>query len=224
MAHSDDENMHSHDGDHGHSHDHTEPPPELELKVKALESLLVEKGLVNPDALNAIIDNYEHKVGPQNGAIVVAKAWVDASFKEALLADATAAVSELGYFGRQGEHLRVVENTDETHNLVVCTLCSCYPWTVLGLPPTWYKSAPYRARAVSEPRQVLAEFGTSLPGSTKVRVWDSTSEMRYLVMPQQPAGTQHWSEERLRCLVTRNSMIGVELAKSADAAPEQDQC
>lgn len=218
MAHSDNEHTHSHD----HPHDHTEPPPELELKVKALESLLVEKGLVNPDALNAIIDNYEHKVGPQNGAHVIAKAWVDANFKAALLADATSAVAELGYFGRQGEHLRVVENTVDTHNLVVCTLCSCYPWTVLGLPPTWYKSAPYRARAVSEPRQVLAEFGTTLPDSTKVRVWDSTSEMRYLVMPQQPAGTEQWSEERLRDLVTRNSMIGVELAKSADDAGREE--
>ena len=217
MAHS--YNKHSHG--HGHSHDHTEPPPELELKVKALESLLVEKGLVNPETLNAIIDNYEHKVGPQNGAHVVAKAWVDASFKEALLADATVAVTELGYFGRQGEHLRVVENTAHIHNLVVCTLCSCYPWTVLGLPPTWYKSAPYRARAVSEPRQVLAEFGTTLPDKTKVRVWDSTSEMRYLVMPVQPVGTEHWSEERLRGLVTRNSMIGVELAKSIDDNSEQ---
>jgi nitrile hydratase len=212
MAHSDNEHSHG----HGHGHDHTEPPAELELKVKALESLLVEKGLVNPEALNAIIDNYEHKVGPQNGAHVVAKAWVDSSFKEALLADATGAVAELGYFGRQGEHLRVVENTAQIHNLVVCTLCSCYPWTVLGLPPTWYKSAPYRARAVSEPRQVLAEFGTTLPDKTKVRVWDSTSEMRYLVMPLQPAGTEQWSEERLRGLVTRNSMIGVELAKSID--------
>lgn len=221
MTHSDNEHSHSHTHSQAHSHDHTEPPPELELKVKALESLLVEKGLVNPDALNAIIDNYEHKVGPQNGAHVVAKAWVDAGFKEALLANATAAVAELGYFGRQGEHLRVVENTEETHNLVVCTLCSCYPWTVLGLPPTWYKSAPYRARAVSEPRQVLAEFGTTLPERTKVRVWDSTSEMRYLVMPQQPVGTEQWSEERLRALVTRNSMIGVELAKPADDTSEQ---
>lgn len=216
MTHSDNDHSHA----HGHSHDHTEPPPELELKVKALESLLVEKGLVNPEALNAIIDNYEHKVGPQNGAHVIAKAWVDAEFKKALLEDATVAVAGLGYFGRQGEHLRVVENTDETHNLVVCTLCSCYPWTVLGLPPTWYKSAPYRARAVSEPREVLAEFGTSLPGSTKVRVWDSTSEMRYLVMPQQPTGTEQWSEERLRGLVTRNSMIGVELAKLAGDVSE----
>ncbi|MFK7862671.1 MAG: nitrile hydratase subunit alpha [Pseudohongiellaceae bacterium] len=205
---------HSHD-DHTHPHDHTEPPPELELKVKALESLLVEKGLVNPETLNAIIDNYEHKVGPQNGAHVIAKAWSNADFKAALMHDATLAVAELGYFGRQGEHLKVVENTPETHNLVVCTLCSCYPWTVLGLPPTWYKSAPYRARAVSEPREVLAEFGTVLPAGTKVRVWDSTSEMRYLVMPERPQGTENWTEQELRSLVTRNSMIGVEFAKSA---------
>lgn len=211
---------HSHDDHsyhHSHSHDHTEPPPELELRVKALESLLVEKGLVKSDALNAIIDNYEHKVGPQNGAHVVAKAWSDPEFKKALLADATAAVAGLGYFGRQGEHLKVVENTNDTHNLVVCTLCSCYPWTVLGLPPVWYKSAPYRARAVSEPRKVLAEFGTELSADTKVKVWDSTSEMRYLVMPQRPAGTDGWTEEQLRELVSRNSMIGVEKAKSPGA-------
>lgn len=208
---------HSHD-DHSHDHSHTEPPPEIELRVKALESLLLEKGLVNSDTLNAIIDNYEHKVGPQNGAHVIAKAWCDQDFKTALLADATKAVAGLGYFGRQGEHLRVVENTVAIHNLVVCTLCSCYPWTVLGLPPTWYKSAPYRARAVSEPREVLAEFGTELPIETKVRVWDSTSEMRYLVMPQRPSGTENWTEEDLRILVSRNSMIGVEFAKSAAEA------
>jgi len=181
-----------------------------------LESLLLEKGLVNADTLNAIIDNYEHKVGPQNGAHVIAKAWIDPEFKTQLFADATEAVASLGYMGRQGEHLQVVENTADTHNLVVCTLCSCYPWTVLGLPPVWYKSAPYRARAVSEPRAVLAEFGTRLPEQTKVRVWDSTSEMRYLVMPARPAGTENWSEAELRLLVTRNSMIGVELAASPD--------
>lgn len=205
---------HSHGHSHDHSHDHTEPPPELELRVKALESLLVEKGLVDPDALNAIIDNYEHKVGPQNGAHVIAKAWVDSEFKAALMADATQAVASLGYFGRQGEHLKVVENDADTHNLVVCTLCSCYPWTVLGLPPVWYKSAPYRARAVSEPRAVLKEFGTVLPNHVKVRVWDSTSEMRYLVMPQRPSGSENLNEEQLREFVSRNSMIGVELARS----------
>lgn len=197
------------------SHDHTEPPSDLTLKVKALESLLVEKGLVNPDTLDAIIETYEKQVGPRNGAHVVAKAWADPEFKSALLEDATAAVESLGYAGRQGEHLKVVENTEDTHNLVVCTLCSCYPWTVLGLPPVWYKSAPYRARAVSEPRKVLAEFGTELPEATKIKVWDSTSEMRYLVLPMRPEGTEDWDEEQLRDLVSRNSMIGVEQAKSA---------
>lgn len=199
---------------HDHDHDHTEPPSDLELRVKALESLLVEKGLVNPEALNAIIDTYEHKVGPRNGAQVVARAWTDANFKAALLNDGTEAVTSLGYYGRQGEHLQVLENTDDCHNLVVCTLCSCYPWTVLGLPPAWYKSAPYRSRAVSEPRSVLKEFGTVLDPDIKLKVWDSTSEVRYLVLPQQPAGTENWSEEQLQTLVSRNSMIGVELARS----------
>lgn len=195
---------------HDHDHDHTEPPSDLELRVKALESLLLEKGLVDPETLDAIIDTYEHKVGPRNGAHVVARAWTDPEFKAALLTDATAAVASLGYEGRQGEHLKVVENSAEIHNLVVCTLCSCYPWTVLGLPPAWYKSAPYRSRAVREPRAVLAEFGTTLEASVKIRVWDSTSEMRYLVVPMQPEGTLGWDEDRLRQLVTRNSMIGVE--------------
>ena len=206
--------------DHHHDHDHTEPPSDLELRVKALESLLVEKGLVNPDTLNSIIDNYEHKVGPRNGAHVVAKAWSDATFKQRLMEDATAAVADLGYCGRQGEHLQVVENTAEVHNLVVCTLCSCYPWTVLGLPPSWYKSAPYRSRAVNEPREVLKEFGTELPSTTKIRVWDSTSEMRYLVLPQRPVGTEGWNEEALQRLVSRNSMIGVELARSPEQLDE----
>lgn len=205
-----------------HDHDHTEPPSDLELRVKALESLLLEKGLVNPDALNTIIETYEHKVGPKNGAHVVAKAWSNPDFKQALLTDATSAVTDLGYMGRQGEHLTVVENTPSLHNLVVCTLCSCYPWTMLGLPPVWYKSAPYRARAVSEPRSVLAEFGTELPESTDIQVWDSTSEMRYLVLPMQPAGTEDWNETQLQALVSRNSMIGVELAKPASAAPQRD--
>ena len=200
-----------------HDHDHTEPPSELELRVKALESLLVEKGLVNSEALNTIIDTYENKVGPCNGAHVVARAWSDPDFKAALLEDAAAAVSSLGYAGRQGEHLQAVENTPAVHNLVVCTLCSCYPWTVLGLPPVWYKSAPYRARAVSEPRAVLAEFGTSLDADTRIRVWDSTSEMRYLVLPMRPAGTEDWDEIRLQQLVSRNSMIGVEQARPATA-------
>lgn len=202
---------------HDHDHEHTEPPSDLELRVKALESLLVEKGLVKPETLNTIIETYEHKVGPRNGAHVVAKAWLDPEFKQALMHDATQAVASLGYCGRQGEHLEVVENTMEVHNLVVCTLCSCYPWTVLGLPPAWYKSAPYRSRAVSDPHAVLKEFGTQLGENKKIRVWDSTSEMRYLVLPQRPAGTENWSEQDLQQLVSRNSMIGVELARS----PEQ---
>ena len=201
----------SEDHDHDHDHDHTAPPPELELRVKALESLLVEKGLVNPDTLNEIIDTYEHRVGPRNGAQVVAKAWTNAKFRQALLADATNAVASLGFMGRQGEHLKVVENSASVHNLVVCTLCSCYPWTVLGLPPAWYKSAPYRSRAVSEPRAVLAEFGTQLADTTRVQVWDSTAELRYLVLPQRPVGTEGWSEAQLAALVTRNAMIGVEV-------------
>jgi len=204
-----------------HDHDHTEPPADIALRVKALESLLVEKGLVDPAALDEIIDNYEHRVGPRNGAQVVAKAWVDQEFKQQLMEDATSAVASLGYSGRQGEHLQVVENTPQLHNLVVCTLCSCYPWTVLGLPPAWYKSAPYRSRAVSEPRSVLAEFGTHLPQDVAIRVWDSTSEMRYLVLPIRPEGTEDWSEEQLQKLVTRNSMIGVELASvPGDSNPQ----
>ena len=210
--------------DHHHDdHDHTEPPSDLELRVKALESLLVEKGLVNPETLNTIIETYEHKVGPRNGAHVIAKAWTDPEFKQALMTDATEAVASLGYCGRQGEHLKVVENTDDTHNLVVCTLCSCYPWTVLGLPPAWYKSAPYRSRAVSAPREVLSEFGTNLDEDKKIRVWDSTSEMRYLVLPQRPLGTEGWSEADLQALVSRNSMIGVELARAPDSGAEASQ-
>ncbi len=208
---------------HDHDHDHTEPPSDLELRVKALESLLVEKGLVKPETLNTIIETYEHKVGPRNGAHVVAKAWVDEEFKQALMNDATEAVANLGYCGRQGEHLEVVENTAEVHNLVVCTLCSCYPWTVLGLPPAWYKSAPYRSRAVSDPHAVLKEFGTELDEQQKIRVWDSTSEMRYLVLPQRPEGTENWSELQLQQLVSRNSMIGVELARSPRQLEEKDK-
>ena len=203
---------------HDHDHNHTEPPSDLELRVKALESLLLEKGLVNAGALNTIIDTYETKVGPRNGAHVVAKAWIDGDFKKALIEDAGAAVAALGYAGRQGEQLQAVENTPETHNLVVCTLCSCYPWTVLGLPPAWYKSAPYRSRAVSEPRSVIKEFGTELDPNIKIRVWDSTSELRYLVLPMQPVGTENWSEDQLSALVSRNSMIGVELAKNPEGA------
>jgi len=200
-----------HDG-----HDHTDPPGEVELRVKALESLLVEKGLVDPAALDAVIDTYENKVGPHRGAKVVARAWTDPDFLERLRADASEAIREFGYEGRQGEHVEIVENTADVHNLAVCTLCSCYPWTVLGLPPVWYKSAPYRSRAVIEPRTVLEEFGTELGDDVEVRVWDSTSEMRYLVIPQRPYGTEGWSDEDLESLVTRNSMIGVEKAKSPD--------
>ncbi len=197
-----------------HDHDHTEPPSDIALRVKALESLLITKGLVDASALEEIIDTYEHKVGPRNGAHLVAKAWVDPEFKKLLMEDATAAASSLGYSGRQGEHLQLVENTPELHNLVVCTLCSCYPWTVLGLPPAWYKSAPYRSRAVSEPKSVLKEFGTEISDDVIIRVWDSTSEMRYLVMPMRPDGTDDWNEQQLKQLVTRNSMIGVEMAKN----------
>ena len=180
-----------HDHDHDHDHDSTEAPSEIELRVKALESLLVEKGLVDSAALDELVDTYEHQVGPQNGAHVVAKAWVDPTFREHLLANPESAIASLGYSGRQGEHIRVLENTDAIHNLVVCTLCSCYPWPLLGLPPQWYKSAPYRARAVSEPRKVLEEFGTHLGTDVNIQVWDSTSEMRYLVLPQRPVNSNN---------------------------------
>ncbi len=197
-----------------HSHDHTEPPSDLVLKVKALESLLVEKGLVDPAALDALIDTYENKVGPRNGAEVVARAWSDPEYRVWLLEDATAAIASMGFVGRQGEHMTAVENTARVHNLVVCTLCSCYPWTVLGLPPVWYKSAPYRSRAVSDPRGVLAEFGTELADSVEIQVWDSTSEMRYMVVPERPAGTDGWLIDELIPLVSRNAMIGVEKART----------
>ena len=208
-----DNHNHEHEHDHDHDHDATEAPSEIELRVKALESLLVEKGLVDAAALDELVDTYEHQVGPQNGAHVVAKAWVDPVFREHLLANPGSAIASLGYSGRQGEHIRVLQNTDSVHNLVVCTLCSCYPWPLLGLPPQWYKSAPYRARAVSEPRKVLDEFGTHLGTDISIQVWDSTSEMRYLVLPQRPANTNHLSEAALQQLVTRNSMIGVETLK-----------
>jgi nitrile hydratase len=194
---------------HDHDHDHQVVPSDLNLRVKALESLLVEKGLVDPAALDALIDTYEHKVGPRNGARVVARAWVDAAYKKRLLTDATAAIAELGYSGMQGEHMIAVENDSKVHNLVVCTLCSCYPWPVLGLPPAWYKSAPYRSRAVIDPRGILREFGTELPEEAEVRVWDSTAEVRYLVLPERPAGTEDMGEEELAALVTRDAMIGV---------------
>jgi nitrile hydratase len=184
------------------------------VRVKALEQLLVEKGYVDPAALDVIVETYAHDVGPMNGARVVAKSWTDPKFRERLLADGTAAAAELGYTGRQGEHIVAIENTAERHNLVVCTLCSCYPWSLLGLPPVWYKSPPYRSRAVIEPRAVLADFGVKLPSSTKIRVWDSTAETRYLVVPMRPVGSEGMSEERLASLVTRESMIGTGLALS----------
>ncbi len=198
---------------HDHDHDHGDfsELSEIELRVRALESLLTEKGYVDPAALDELIEMYEHKVGPRNGAQVVAKAWTDPAYREWLLADATAAIASLGFTGRQGEDMIAIENTDDVHNMVVCTLCSCYPWPVLGLPPVWYKSAPYRSRAVIEPRTVLAEFGTQLGGDVEIRVWDSTAELRYLVVPQRPAGTDGWSEEQLAEIVSRNSMIGTEL-------------
>ena len=210
--------MAPHDDNDHHHHDHgQEAPSDMALRVKALESLLVEKGLVDPAALDAIIETYEHKVGPRNGARVVARAWTDPAYKARLMADATAAIAELGYGGRQGEHMIAVENTPQIHNLVVCTLCSCYPWPVLGLPPVWYKSSPYRSRAVIDPRGVLAEFGLTLADDVEVRVWDSTAEIRYLVLPQRPAGTEGLDEAALADLVSRDSMIGVALAKGPGA-------
>jgi len=179
------------------------------IRVRALESLLAEKGLIDPKALDALVDTYEHKVGPRNGAKVVARAWVDPAYKQRLLNDATAAIKELGFSGLQGEDMVVVENTPEVHNLVVCTLCSCYPWPTLGLPPVWYKSAPYRARAVSDPRGVLKEFGTEVSENVEVRTWDTTAELRYLVLPERPSGTENLTEDQLAELVTRDSMIGV---------------
>jgi nitrile hydratase len=200
-----------------HEHHHEEHaqrmPSALELRVRALETLLTEKGYIDPPALDVLIDTYQTKIGPRNGAQVVARAWVDPEFRRWLLQDATAAIASLGFAGRQGEHMVAVENTPEVHNMVVCTLCSCYPWSVLGLPPTWYKSAPYRARAVKDPRGVLEEFGVDLPQSTQIRIWDSTAEVRYLVVPRRPAGTEHLNERELSDLVTRDSMIGTGLPK-----------
>jgi len=209
----------SHEHEHHHHHaddddvqerrEHGAPLTDVELRVRALESLLVDKGLVDPAALDALIDTYETKVGPRNGARVVARAWLDPAYKRRLLEDGTAAVAEFGFMGRQSEKLVVVENTPQVHNVVVCTLCSCYPWAVLGLPPVWYKSAPYRARAVIDPRGVLEELGVSVPESREVRVWDSTAEIRYMVLPERPKGTEKLSEEELAALVTRDAMIGV---------------
>ena len=184
------------------------------IRVRALESILAEKGLIDPKALDALVDTYEHKIGPRNGAQVVARAWVDAAYKQRLLTDATAAIKEFGFSGLQGEDMVVVENTPDIHNVVVCTLCSCYPWPTLGLPPVWYKSAPYRARVVSDPRSVLKEFNTELPETVEVRTWDTTAELRYLVLPERPAGTENMTEAQLAELVTRDSMIGVTKAKA----------
>ena len=200
------ESHHSHHHDHDHSH-----LDETAVRVRALETLLTEKGYVDPAALDELVEYCETRIGPRNGAQVVAKAWVDPEYRSWLLSDGTAAIASLGFMGRQGEHMKVVANTSEIHNMVVCTLCSCYPWPVLGLPPTWYKSAPYRSRAVREPEAVLREFGVELPARQKVRVWDSTAELRYLVLPQQPEGTEGLSEDKLASMVTRDSMIGTGL-------------
>jgi nitrile hydratase subunit alpha len=206
----DHEHKDGHDHAHGQEHQHSSLSP-LELRVRALETVLTQKGYIDPAALDVLIDTYQTKIGPRNGAQVVARAWCDAEFRRRLLEDATAAIASLGFSGRQGEHLVAVENTLEQHNLVVCTLCSCYPWPILGLPPTWYKSAPYRARVVKNPRGVLADFGVHLGETVRIRVWDSTAEVRYLVLPQRPAGSEHLSERELADLVTRDSMIGTGL-------------
>ena len=201
-------------GEHDDGHPEHSELSDVELRVRALETILTEKGYVDPAALDAIVETYERRVGPRNGARVVARAWVDPAFHEWLLADATEAVASLGYAGRQGEHLLAVECTPDVHHLVVCTLCSCYPWPVLGLPPVWYKSPAYRAKAVADPRGVLRDFGVALPDSTRIRVWDSTAELRYLVVPMRPAGTESLTEEALADLVTRDSMIGTGIVTS----------
>jgi nitrile hydratase len=211
---------HEHAHEHGDAHGGSELS-EMDLRVRALESLLVAKGYVDPKALDALIETYETKIGPHNGARVVAKAWADAQYRKWLLEDATAAIASLGYTGRQGEHMVALENTERVHNMVVCTLCSCYPWPVLGLPPVWYKSAPYRSRAVIDPRGVLAEFGVKPPADVELRVWDSTAEIRYLVLPMRPAGTDGWTEDQLTALVTRDSMIGTGLATAPQTAGAQ---
>jgi nitrile hydratase len=208
---------HHHDRDHDHDHNAPESGPAL--RVKAIETLLIEKGLVDPKALDALVDTYEHKVGPRNGARVVARAWVDLAFKARLLEDAALAIEEIGLaVGPQGEHLTALENTPTVHNMVVCTLCSCYPWPVLGLPPVWYKSAAYRSRAVIDPRGVLHEFGLDLPAGVELRVWDSSAELRYMVLPMRPDGTEHLNEEELTALVTRDSMIGTAVVNFSAAA------
>lgn len=194
-------------------HDHTEPPSDPALRIQALESLLIEKGLIDRGAIDELIDIFEHRIGPRHGARVVAHAWADPLYRQRLLADGTPAIAELGITGLQGEDMVVVANTPQVHNVVVCTLCSCYPWPTLGLPPTWYKSAPYRSRIVIEPRKVLAEFGLTISPEIEVRVWDSNAEIRYLVLPMRPEGTQGWSEEQLAAIVTRDSMIGTDIPR-----------
>jgi nitrile hydratase len=210
--------MHDHDHDHDHDgHHHPRPASDVELRARALEALLVEKGLVSSDAIDAVIDRYVNDVGPQNGARVVARAWTDPAYRDRLLTDGTAAIGELGFAGEEGHTMVVVENTPDVHNVIVCTLCSCYPWPVLGLPPTWYKSAPYRARVVAEPRAVLEEFGVEVPATTEIRVWDSTAEVRYLVLPMRPGGTEALAEDELAGLVGRDSMIGTGLPQTPAA-------
>lgn len=199
--------MHDHDHDHHHDHDHEEKG--MALRVKALEQILSEKGLIDTDAVDAFVELYEKKIGPKNGASVVARAWADPDFKARLLENGTAAVAEMGFSGLQGENFVVLENTVDVHNVVVCTLCSCYPWPVLGLPPRWYKDAPYRSRVVKNPREVLEEFGTVLPDDKKIKVWDSSAEIRYMVLPERPAGMDSKTEAELADIVTRDSMIGV---------------
>ena len=206
--------------EHGHEHQHQDVPSDPTLRVKALESLLVEKGLVDPAALDALVDTYERKIGPRNGARVVARAWTDPEYKRRLLADANDAMSDFGFVSKQGDRMMVVENTPNVHNVIVCTLCSCYPWPVLGLPPVWYKSAPYRSRVVIDPRGVLREFGLELPQDVEVRVWDSTAELRYMVLPVRPAGTEGLSQDMLAALVTRDAMVGV---AKVQAAPGRGQ-
>jgi nitrile hydratase len=208
----DDEHLH----DHSHDHSHGSELSDMQVRVRSLETVLSEKGYVDPAALDAIVEAYETRIGPHNGAQVVARAWNDPQFRKALLEDATKAVNAMGNVSPVGSHLIAIENTQTTHNMVVCTLCSCYPWEVLGLPPTWYKSAPYRSRAVIEPRKVLSEFGVTLPEETEIRVWDSTAETRFLVVPMRPEGTDGWSEEQLAALVTRNSMVGTGLAMNPE--------
>ena len=205
--------------DHTHAHAHGSELSETELRVRALETILTQKGYVDPAALDRLVETYETKVGPRNGARVVARAWSSPEYIDWLRKDATGAIASMGFAGRQSEHMVALENTPKLHNVVVCTLCSCYPWAVLGLPPVWYKSAPYRSRAVADPRGVLREFGVELPADTEIRVWDSTAEVRYLVIPMRPAGTESWSEEKLAALVTRDSMIGTGLPKSPADAP-----